>query len=571
MKMKIYVKVLALGCAFVLMMNLKKSDNSSSVYSQASFLGVNGKSKPTDIDAKLLYRLIKTEASLSKMIQHSYLSYKAKFIAVESKAKEDGRRETLMCLEKINEVTSHSKELSKIVVDISNQLIIASGGRDEKGVPVGFLDKNVVNRVLVGSGSGTQLGLQFELKLDEIAKAVNQCQKSIAPIVRGNPKKYTTLNLTESGNESPLSQKYAKLKEETEFLNLAFGEATLVEALITLKEKEAEVIHLEQELLTSVQETYGSNKMIFRKEFPVVVATSKSVVAGEKYKANLFLTTKLDSKDLTTKYYVNNKEVKGENGFGNVSFPVYWGGGTPLKGNPNVMRKTWKGKIEVSDNSGRVITTYHENFEYFVAKPKLNISTSNSNVLYQGCKNRINIGLSDDDLTYTAFGAKVVKSDNKGEVFLVPLKGVPSVSLNIKKGDKLFSVEKFKAYQVPTPRLIVYKEGRPVDLKGGLGSCPAKLVVKATINESVFMRNYSQDLACEPSAGTIQLVRGRRPIGGAVHIAKGGLFDLSSLIGSAKSGDRLLVDVRQVKRINFEGVAQEIKISGTDGIIVLPL
>jgi hypothetical protein len=94
--------------------------------------------------------------------------------------------------------------------------------------------------------------------------------------------------------------------------------------------------------------------------------------------------------------------------------------------------------------------------------------------------------------------------------------------------------------------------------------------VKEVITDEYFKQNLPRDSKYAVSRGTIQLVRGRRPVGGAINIAKTSV-SLGGLASKARDGDRLLIEVKNVKRSRYSGGSQNIELKGVAGLVIVPL
>ena len=143
------------------------------------------------------------------------------------------------------------------------------------------------------------------------------------------------------------------------------------------------------------------------------------------------------------------------------------------------------------------------------------------------------------------------------------------MKLKVSSGGTPLGVEKFKVRPVPKPSIVVYVKGRPADLKNGIAP-PRSMELKATISDTYFKQNLPKDSRYRPSAGQVQLVRGRRPVGGAVPVT-GSKISMGGLASKARPGDRILVEVTNVQRSRFSGGVQNIKLKGLEGLVVVPL
>ncbi len=130
-----------------------------------------------------------------------------------------------------------------------------------------------------------------------------------------------------------------------------------------------------------------------------------------------------------------------------------------------------------------------------------------------------------------------------------------------------FGQESIKVKLTPTPTVVALSKGKEVDQKRGMTARdPGQIVMKAKA-ESSFMQLYPGDSKFEVSKWEAFLVRESRPIATKKFTTQEG--DLSSFAPQAKSGDRILIDVKQVTRKNCNGEIQTVRTSPS--IINIPL
>lgn len=525
------------------------------------------------VSSDIMFKFVQIESSLSTMVEDANVASKATFAAIEAKAKEDGREDATKALEEAKKLDALANEIHGMIDDINEQLVTQSGGVDESGTPTGMKDADVAHRLLIGpKDTGTELGLKFEKKLDQFAALLNTVQKDIAPLTKGDPNLYAKLNLTKKGDEDPFTMKDPNLKKNN-FLQVSFDHAPMIAALALLRQKDAEVMNLRSKVLTAIKGTFGAKDVKFDKVFPMASAESKTVAAGTNYEAKLFITATSSASSFKPKMFMGGRELKvNADAQGEVKFRASWGGGAPVKGNPNMMRKSWKGKIVMKDGTGKEVE-YPETFEYFVAKPVLQVQSASVAALYEQCGNVLQINCpalgSDYTPSFAAQGASVRKGAKTGQVTIIPSPGSKGVSLTVSSSGTPLGVEKFKVRPVPMPSIVVYVKGRPADLKNGIAP-PRNMELRATISDDYFKNNLKRDAKYRPSAGQVMLVRGRRPVGGAIPVS-GGKVSMGSLASKARPGDRILVEVTNVQRSRYAGGVQNIKLKGLQGLVVVPL
>jgi gliding motility-associated protein GldM len=159
----------------------------------------------------------------------------------------------------------------------------------------------------------------------------------------------------------------------------------------------------------------------------------------------------------------------------------------------------------------------------------------------------------------------VVKGATKGLVTVVPT--AKEVTLNVSSGGNKIGSEKFKVRLIPKPEIAVLANGRPVNEKQGMASPgPRTLSMKAMPDES-FKNFLPKDARYRVTKWEATLVRGRRPV--AQESFSSETANLTSFAAQAKEGDRIMIEVKEVKRMNFRNSIEDVVI-GTK-IINIPL
>jgi gliding motility-associated protein GldM len=425
------------------------------------------------VSSDIMFKFVQIESSLATMVEDANTASKSTFEAIKAKAKEDNRPEALEALKEAERLDVLANTIHSQISDINTKLVKGSGGADpETGIPTGMKDPDVAHRILIGpNDKGTKLGLAFEKNLDDFAAMLNKVQKEIAPLTKGDPNLYAKLNLTKKGDEDPFTMKDPNLKKAT-FLQVSFDHAPMIAALALLRQKDAEVMNLRSKVLTAIKGTFGATDVKFDKVFPMASAESKTVAAGTKYEAKLFITATSSASSFKPKMFMGGRPLKvNSDAQGEVSFRAGFSGGTPVKGNKNLIRKTWQGKIIMKDGTGKD-QTYTDKFEYFVAKPVLQVQSASVAALYEQCGNFLSIQCpalgTDYDPGFSATGASVRKGAKTGAVVIIPTPGSKGVALTVNSGGTTLGVEKFKVRPVPKPSIEIHAKGRLVDLKKGI-------------------------------------------------------------------------------------------------------
>lgn len=351
------------------------------------------------------------------------------------------------------------------------------------------------------------------------------------------------------GKEDPLAKR-DKDQRTKDFAELNFAQTPVPAALAVLSQKQSEIRRLEAEVLDALAAKVGAKDIKFDKILAMISAESNVVVAGTKFKGEMFIAA--SSSSLTPRMSLGGAPLRVQDGKGIIEFTAQ-GGSYDKDG---LAAKTLSGVISFPTPSGRD-TTISMKYDYKVAKPTYNIESASMPPLFLGCKNVLSIqspGLGPLwNPAFTADGAEVI-NNGKGKVIIIP--NNRNVKLNISNQGNLIGTEGFRVNRVPRPRLEYYINGALVDDKRPISASMARNIsVKAIADESLI--NYSpEDANFRVGQITVRLASGARPKGQPVVIS-GPSGSINALAAQAAPGDRLVIEVSGVQRRNFKGDVQD--------------
>jgi hypothetical protein len=178
--------------------------------------------------------------------------------------------------------------------------------------------------------------------------------------------------------------------------------------------------------------------------------------------------------------------------------------------------------------------------------------------LYLGCANKLSIQSPQLGAlwnpTFSADGAAVIESGQKGKITVVPSSA--NVMLNINNAGNRLGSEPFRVNRVPKPSIEYFVGGQKADNPRGVPSSGARNVRVNVVPDESF-KNYSPDDAKYRVTGiTVSLARGTRRVG-AVELGPGG-GSIGNLGAEAQPGDRLIIEVNGVQRQNFRGEISDV-------------
>ncbi|MGV3540488.1 MAG: gliding motility protein GldM [Rufibacter sp.] len=459
--------------------------------------------------------------------------------------KAGNRAQDVKVVESAQAVRNKTAEMVTYLQGLRSDLEKAAEGRDpETGAYKNPENATAVAQIMIGeAGNKKGKGYVLQSKLNEYAAFIKQYNQN-APA-----------KLAMDGKEDP---RVAKNKEQRkkDFAELNFEETPIVAALATLAQMESEVLKYEAETLTQLAQKVGADKVSFDKIFVAASAESKTVAAGTKYKAEMYLAASSDA--ITPVMSVDGRTIPVKGGRGQIEFPASAG----AYNEEGIAKKSWKGTVRFRQSNGRD-TVFTETIEYFVAKPVMQIQSATINSLYFNCGNELSVQVpalgAIYDPSFSASGATVIKGSKKGFLTLIPTSR--QVKLNVSSNGNSIGSQDFTVKLVPRPQIVAYANGRPVDIVKGIPAPgPRTLEVRAIPDES-FKNQLPKDARYRVTEYVVYLVRGNRPAGQVQ--GNGPTVNLSSLAAQARPGDRIAIDIREVRRMNFRDQQEVVPSSGS--------
>ncbi|QNH61964.1 gliding motility protein GldM [Hymenobacter sediminicola] len=340
------------------------------------------------------------------------------------------------------------------------------------------------------------------------------------------------------------------------FAELNFENTPLVAALATLSQKETEVLKYESDALAAQSAKVGGNIIVFDKVGAFASAESNTVAAGTKYKAELFLTASATGLRPTMTLNGSPLAVDASTGKGKVEFTAR-PGSFDAAGNA---KASWKGTIRFKQN-GRD-TTFNVTVPYTVTKPVMQIQSASVQALYFKCGNKLSVQVpalgAQYDPSFSASGASTIKGSAKGEVTLVP--NSKEVTLSVSSGGNPIGSQTFQVRPIPKPEIKCIVGGREANEKQGTPITAVRNLSLKAIPDAGFATFLPEDARYRVSRYEVTLVRGKRPAM-PTRTVNGPDVSLNDVVNSAREGDRLYIEVKEVQRMNFQGNTEQVNVS----------
>lgn len=489
------------------------------------------------VSSSVLDKFILINKSLEKSIQKQESENTTRIRHIKTAVEETGNR--TRDVEVLDKALAIRKETNKVISYINklkDDLIDLTGGKDpQTGRPKGVKDDSGVAQLMCNANKAEELKNLLNGYMRYLTKTMGKEYKDIA------------LDAKDSDLFKNDPNQHNKC-----FATLNFEKTPLGAVLATLSQFGTDIIYAESDALEILAGKLGADDVKFDKIFPLVKPQSNIVAAGSKYDAELLLAA--SSSVFEPEMSVDNKSIPVDSGIGRISFLA-----TPGKYDQNgLARKTFKAAIKLKVPGGD--STFVKEVEYFVAKPVIQVQSAAVSALYLNAGNELNIQVPALGINYqpkfTAEGATVIQGQGKGLVTLIP--NAPEVKLNVYNNGSLLDTITFKVRTIPRPDIQITSGGKLINERQGVPAPgPRKLEIRALADES-FKVFLPKDARYRVAEWEVTLARGSRPIQTKkVTSQEVSLSDFASL---AQAGDRIVIEVKKVERLNYKDEIETVNV-----------
>jgi gliding motility-associated protein GldM len=346
------------------------------------------------------------------------------------------------------------------------------------------------------------------------------------------------------------------------FLEFTFENTPIIAALASVTQVETKILEYEARALAKLQADADMNVIKFDQFIPMVRPKSSIVAAGAKYEAEMFLTG--SSTAINPEFFLDGKELQVvEDGatkvkMGKVEFTAS-GGKYDEKG---LAKKTFSAKIKMNDRE------FEQAIEYYVAQPIIKVTTGNVPSLYMNCGNFVNIEVPSLGTSYnpnfSSTGATIVKGTKAGQVTIIPKQR--KIQVAVSNGGTPIGSQEFAVKNIPEPRYVAYIGNSPVDLRTGIRVNQLGQLRIVAEPEANFKEEVPKDARYRIKR--MEIILGR----GTTGVQRGTDVDqLRAWINSARPGDKLIFDIKDVARKTFTDEEEKIDVKGSSGIIQISI
>jgi len=496
------------------------------------------------VTSSVLDRFYFLDLSLQRQVDETSLKNNRLLQSISQEVETKGKRkEDLAVLDKAKLVRERTKEIQEFATGLKDELLAATGGTVEgSSKPAGAKDEDATANLMINKKKG-----------QELQKALNDYAAFLREETGEGKEDFP--DIAHDGKNHPVFKDDPEQKGK-DFANLNFANTPMVAAMATITQFETEVMSYESKALNDLAEEVGAKDLSFDQINVRVIPQSNIVAAGANYEADMFIAA--SSSSVSPEMFFNGKPLTVEGGFGKVKFKAT--GGTYDK--EGLIKKTYKADVSLNDS------TYTSTIEYFVAKPVIQVQSQSVSALYLGCGNELNVQVpalgTNYNPAFAATGGQAIKGPKKGLVTVVP--NSANVKLTVRSNGDLIGTEDFKVRRVPLPKMEVRSRGRELNVKKGESISRLRSIEIKAVPDEGFKQFLPKDARYRVTKWEVTLARGSRPVGSPKTISSesASLADFSS---RARPGDRLVVEVKQVQRMNFRNKVENVNI-GTFTMVI---
>ena len=446
------------------------------------------------------------------------------------------------------EIRIETKEILAYIEQLKDSVGFYSGDKEEDGTysraklkkyeePTLFLVKKKNAEVL-------------EKRLNDYTASVQKTANDVLSESSGNViSNWKTLAM--AGKDIPFyaNSKKDKKSAQKDFSHLNFDHSPLASVLAQLTFFQNQILSRESDALNRLASSIGATNI---KGFDQISATilpvSNIVTAGTDFEAEMFLTAA--STAITPTMTSGGRAISVDgNGRGKIKFKV-----SARENEYNadgLAKKTFKGQV-VFDQGDEEITE-EVSYDYYVAKPTIVVRSEAIETLLLDCANNLNIDVPSLGAayqpTFKTTGGRSINGAQKGQLTVVPTAAEVTISVSSANnyiGDKVYSVQ-----APPQPSFQILVDGKAYDAQKGITAAPRSFTLRL-IPDANFKRIYPEDARYVVTKGRILRATGSNGKGSMNISGPTVDFNVNTLRAGAKSGDRYVIEIDEIIRINFE-------------------
>lgn len=473
-------------------------------------------------------------------------SNKATLVSIDKAANEQGGKEQdLAVVAAATDVRQKTEDLISYLDQLKEDIGLASAkGDKDKIYQRSTLKKyEEPSRYLVG-----------EKKAEELEARLNAYNSEVSSLLSTVEVNRTWPSLALKASDIAFYDNKPDEKKK-DYAHFNFYKSPLASVLAQLTFYKNQIYGRESEALALLGGKVGAESV---KGFDVisgmVLPVSNVVTAGTDFEADMFLTAANSA--LAPEMTRNGQSLEVDAaGRGKIKFKA---SATDAEYNKTtgLAEKSFKAEIKYKDGGEEKVIEF--DYPYKVAKPTIQVGLNAVSALYLNCANNLKIDVptlgANYQPTFTVSGGKAIPGATRGDVMIVPVQRAVKIAV-ASSGIAIGSVD-FSARKAPLPTFKLQVSGRDYDPKQGLTSAPSAVTL-FLVADADFRAAYPDDAKFFVTKGEVQLARGRTAVRRIPINGRTLSVDLSAIRAIARPGDRIVVEVEEITRYNFENTPEK--------------
>jgi gliding motility-associated protein GldM len=489
----------------------------------------------------ILQKFVLLNNSLHQANQAAKNSNMGTLASIDAEVRKAGNKD-INILNNASAVRKTTDELISYIETLKTTIIQDAGqGIDpETGGIKNLAEEEKVASIFIKQRKG------YELK-DKINAFVTNVNKYAPKMKLGS--------LTLDAKDDPAMANTDAGTKSKDFAELMFETTPVPAALASLSQKQSDIRRYEAEILDYLALQVGAKEIKFDKIFAVVIPDARTVVAGQKYHADIAIGA--FSSTITPRISINGSGLPVKDGKG--TYEVTTSGGAFDENGQ--LKRQYTASISYPKPDGTMETVTQEE-TYTVLKPSVQIMSQSMPPLYFKCANRLQTsspGLGSlYNPSYSGSGGDFIGGAG-GKVTVIPTSS--KVAMNVTNGGILLQTFPFPVRRVPKPTLVASVNNAKVTddvIKRGLAASSVRTINLAAIADEDFKISNPEDANFRVANYDVFLASGTRPKGSLKN--QSGPVNVGGLAQQAEAGDRYLIVVNRVERRNFKGEIEEVNV-----------
>ena len=495
-----------------------------------------------NVDSAVLERFELINGTLEEQVKNNGVRNGATVKSIAAMVDEKGNRDDdVAVLNKAEHVRAKTDEIISYMNKLKAEIVTTSGGKDEDGKLVGAKNMEKIAIYMIRGKRGDTLKSKLNAYTTWLSNEAGKEFPSVAL----------------DGKEDPYWSKIPNQRKKN-FSELMFESVPTAGGLASMSQLEGRLLDYEEVALSVLSQNVGAKDLSFDKVVPMVLPESQLVAAGARYKAKMFISASASGITPTMKLNGSSIPVDSE-GFGTVEFTA-----KAEKYDANgQQKKSFTAEIAIGDQ------TFKEQISYTVARPVIQIQSASVQALYRNCGNKLDVQVPALGAAYNpSFRVKggTSQAGRGGVVTVIPT--APSIDLSVYSGGTFIGTQKFRVKQIPKPTLVLKSGGKEIDLRNGVKQIPREITLEA-VPDADFAQFLPEDARYRVTKWEVTLARGQRPI--ERKEVTGTRANLASFVSKARPNDRIVIEAKEVQRMNFKKEREDVKIGVNESIKTVPI